>query len=102
MTTTAEAPEATDTPVMPDAVHDGAEELIRTLAAVAGDQPAVYDRMLTYVRASDRDSALGGLVAALVVMFSECITTPTAPGEFAAVDLPHAYDPPELDEFDDA
>lgn len=90
MTTTAEAP------TMPDGVHEDAQTLIRSLAAAAGDEPAVYKILTAYIRGTDHESALGGLAAALVVMFTECITTATEPGEYVEVDLPADLDDVDL------
>ncbi|WP_210441509.1 hypothetical protein [Nocardioides xinjiangensis] len=86
---------------MPDSVHEGAQDLIRSLAAVAGDETAIYALLTAKIRGTDHESALGGLAAALVVMFTECITTPTSPGEFTEVDLPDGDASDLDDEFDE-
>lgn len=76
-------------PVMPDEVRDEAEEFIRSLAAAAGDEVAVYALLRGICRKhADHETALGGMFAALAVLFTDCITTPTSRGEYAEVSLP--------------
>lgn len=84
---TTEAP-AADAPLMHEKVREEAEELIRSLAAVAGDESGVYRELALYARGKSVDTALGGSVAALVLIFAECITTPTEPGEFTELTYP--------------
>lgn len=81
---------------MPDEVHTAAVDLVRDLAAVAGDPPAIYDRLRKVRSGTDTENALGALAAALIVTFTECITHPANPGEYVEIDLLQ-----EGEEFDD-
>lgn len=81
----------TPTPSVPEQLHDDASNLIRDLSAIAGNEVAVTEALrLTLARdkTKDKEASLGLLAAALIVIFSECITTPTEPGEFAETTLP--------------
>jgi hypothetical protein len=77
-----------ETPHMHESVREEAEELIRTFAAVAGDADAVYGRLREYCRGRSTDDAFGGLAAATVLIFTECITLPAEPGDPVPVSLP--------------
>jgi hypothetical protein len=86
MTETLE-PERT-APKIPDNLHETARDLIRDLAASAGDPAAVWDELQDYCEPLTKDDAFAGFAAALLVMFTECVTNPTDPGEYTAVSLP--------------
>lgn len=82
---------------MPEVIREGAVRLIRDLAAIAGDDSAVYERIRQECRSHKPDDALGGLAAALIVTFTECITTPTEPGAYSPVAYPLTDQEPDND-----
>lgn len=86
MTETLE-PERT-APKIPDDLHEEARDLIRDLAATAGDADAIYEHLQHYCKPKSSEAAFAGFAAALLVMFTECITNPTDPGAYAEVSLP--------------
>lgn len=91
MTTTAETATEVETdalPLMADEVREEAEDLIRDLAAVAGDPGQVYARLQDHCRGQSAVDAFATIAAAAVLIFSECITTPTEPGEYAPATFP--------------
>lgn len=88
-TTTTERP----APEIPDDLHEEARELIRNLAASGGDANGVYSVLQAYCSSLSPSAAAAGLAAALLVTFTECITHPVEPGDYADVALP--YDPTE-------
>jgi hypothetical protein len=89
MTTQTTVDEEPTMPGMPDQLRDQALDLIRDLAAVAGDVDATWRRLRDYCMANPKkDDAFAGVAAALLLTFTECITTPTGPGEFAETSLP--------------
>ncbi|GAA1446403.1 hypothetical protein GCM10009641_69890 [Mycobacterium cookii] len=75
-------------PKIPDQLYEEARDLIRDLASSAGDAAATYAHLQEYCKPQTKDDAFAGFAAALLVMFTECITNPTDPGEFAEVSLP--------------
>lgn len=83
-----EAPEAPPEPLMAQEVREEAQTLIRTLAAAAGNEGEVYERLRRYLRNKPTESALGGLAAAVVLIFAECITEPVEPGEYGPMTYP--------------
>lgn len=80
-------------PPIPDDLHEEARDLIRNLAAGGGDANRAYDALRAYCSPLAPEVALAGLAAALLVTFTECITHPVEPGDFADMALPH--DPTE-------
>lgn len=63
--------------VIPASIREPATRLVADLAAVAGDKEAVLDALEPTFLSTSPDDRLAIAVAALVVVFSECITTPT-------------------------
>jgi hypothetical protein len=65
-----------------------AAEFINSLAAVAGDGPAVYDALRDFCQGQKVEDAFAIVAAASLLIFSECITEPVAPGDYAPVIYP--------------
>lgn len=82
----------TTPPPIPDGLHDEALDLVRNLAATAGDTDATYARLQRYCQSQKRDDAFAGLAASLLVIFTECITTPTEAGAYAETSFPNHPD----------
>lgn len=76
-------------PAIPDDLHEEVCDLIRALAATGGDADGAYAVLRAYCSRLSKDAAMAGLAAALIVTFTECITHPVEPGEFADLALPH-------------
>lgn len=76
------------TPI-PDSLHEEASDLVRNLAATAGDTDATYAHLGRYCQSQKREDAFAGLAAALLVIFTECITTPTEAGAYAETSFPN-------------
>lgn len=65
-----------------------AEAFINALAAVAGDGQAVYDALRDFCTGQKVEEAFGTIAAAALLIFSECITAPVEPGEYAPLIYP--------------
>jgi hypothetical protein len=91
-TTEAESAEAIDSErdaLMPPEVREEAKELIWSLSAAAGDPEEVYARLQDFCRRQGKiEAAFTGTAAALLLIFSECITESVAPGEYAPLTYP--------------
>lgn len=73
--------------IAPD-VRAEAENFVSRLASVAGDEEAVYGALRDYCQNRALEDAFAVTAAAALLIFSECITTPTQPGDYAETSFP--------------
>lgn len=73
---------------IPNVLHEEATDLVRELAGIAGSEASVTNKLRASLAKYDDKNALALVAAALIVVFSECITTPTEPGAYAETSLP--------------